>query len=122
MADVKNETAGKVLVLDQTPSAETKSVNKKRKPSGKAASPQEGFCVYLGPSIRGVITKGAVYRGTRQEVLASLERILGKFPGIAGLIVPSTTLPRDRIKVKTQGTLLYNRYQQLVRDTGKPKQ
>lgn len=122
MADVKNETAGKELVLDQAPSAETKSVSKKRKPSGKATGPQEGFCVYLGPSIRGVITKGAVYRGTRQEVLAGLERILGKFPGIAGLIVPSTTLPRDRIKVKTQGTLLYNRYQQLVRDTGKPKQ
>ncbi len=122
MADVKTEFSGKEPVLDQAPSSETKTVSKKRKPSGKAAAPQGDFCVYLGPSIRGVITKGAVYRGARPEVLAGLERILGSFPGVAGLIVPSATLPRDRVKVKTQGTLLYNRYQQLVKETSWPKQ
>lgn len=122
MADVKNEKEMAVDPVIQDPTSPSKTANKKKKPSGKAAALQEGFCVYLGPSIRGVITKGAVYRGTRQEVLAGLERILGKFPGVAGLIVPSTTLPRDRIKVKTQGTLLNNRYQQLVKETSGPKQ
>ena len=39
-----------------------------KKSDGKAA----GFCVYLGPSIRGVIQSGTVYRGVGPGTEAAL--------------------------------------------------
>ena len=74
-----------------------------------------GFCVYLGPSIMGVIQSGTIYSGTKNEVLTSIASAVEKYPLIASLIVSNDTLPEDRIKVKTPGNLLYVNYHKLVK-------
>lgn len=124
MADVKNESAAEKLVVEAAPEAvkpQPKPAAKRKKSPVKATpAKQEDFCVYLGPSVRGVITRGAVYPGTREEVLARLERAISLYPGIAGLVVPSTTFPTDRTRVKKEGTLLHNRYRQMALKIKKP--
>jgi hypothetical protein len=67
----------------------------------------EKFCVYLGPSVFGVIQNGTIYKGTRQEVLINLADALTKHPQIATLIVTDKTLATDRVKIKTPGNALY---------------
>lgn len=70
--------------------------------------------VYIGPSIRGVIQRGTIYPGTRQEVIAVLDSAIQKYPRIRNLIVSGDTLAADRISVKTPGTRLYTEYRRLV--------
>lgn len=89
-------------------SKEKKTTTKKS--DGKSA----GFCVYLGPSIRGVIQSGTVYRGNKSAVLKEIAPALERYPLIASLIVTGDTLPVDRIKVKTAGNLLNVNYKKLA--------
>lgn len=86
-----------------------------RKATRKAESTAKaGFCVYLGPTIIGVIQHGAILHGTKQEALSFVAPAVEKRPLIASLIVSSTTLAEDRIKVKTPGNLLYVNYHKLA--------
>lgn len=80
----------------------------------KATVKNDGFCVYIGPTITGVIQSGTIYRGNKQEVLASLALAIKKIPLIKTLVVSSETLPEDRIKVKTPGNLLYVNYHKMI--------
>lgn len=66
-----------------------KAKKKTAKKSGGA-----GFCVYLGPSIRGVIQTGTVYRGDKPEVLDLLAPAIEKYPLIASLVVGGNTTSR----------------------------
>ena len=78
-----------------------------------------GFCCYIGPTIPGVIQTATIYMGERAAVLERPEvrLALGSRPDaaalIADLIVDGATLPRDRIAVKTPGTDLYRKFQDL---------
>ena len=74
----------------------------------------DSFYVYLGPSIRGVIQKGSIYPGNRQEVVEALDSAIQKYPRICNLIVSGETLAADRISVKTPGTRLSTEYKKLV--------
>jgi len=74
----------------------------------------ESVYVYIGPSIKGVIQKGTIYPGSRQEVIAALDRAIQKYPRIRNLIVSGDTLAVDRISVKTPGTRLSTEYKKLV--------
>lgn len=92
----------------------------KRKSGGKQKvapkqnpSAEGGFCVYLGPTIVGVIQNGTVIHGSREEALASVSGAIKKYPLIATLIVAGDTLAEDRIKVKTPGNWLYVNYHKL---------
>ena len=80
------------------------------KPAGKAG----GFCVYLGPSIQGVIVTGTVFSGGKDATLAKISRILKDYPMVASLIVPGGALPESRMKAKTPGNLLYENYRRLA--------
>lgn len=85
---------------------------KKPKETGKPLKVQEkpvSYCVYIGPSIRGVIQSGTVYQGTRKQVEKKLVRAIERFPLISKLIVTDRTFVQDRKKVKEPGNLL-NRY------------
>lgn len=107
----KNETAGETVVTEKVAAdtaAKKKSTSKK--PDGEAA----GFCVYLGPSLRGVIQSGAVYKGSKASVLKEIAPALERYPLIASLVVTGDTLPADRIKVKTAGNLLNVNYKKLA--------
>ena len=83
----------------------------------KPAAPKKvaDTCVYLGPTMMGVIQRGTIYRGSRKEVLDSLAPVIEQHPLIASLVVSDETLPTDRIKVKTPGNLLYVNYHKLAK-------
>ncbi len=72
-------------------------------------------CVYIGPSLRGIITKGQVFRGDKQTALASLVPAARKYPGIANLIVSGEQLAGARFEVKREGSLLNKKYTMLAR-------
>lgn len=74
----------------------------------------DGFCVYLGPTITGVIQSGTVYRGEKAKVLTELEAVVKKYPLVKSLVVTDKTLSEDRIKVKTPGNILYVNYKKLM--------
>ncbi len=80
------------------------------KPDGKAA----GFCMYIGPSIRGVIQCGAMFRGTKAQFRERLAPAIEKHPLIGEMIVSDTMLPAARIKVRTPGNRLYALYNRLA--------
>lgn len=98
---------------EQAPVAVKKTAAKK-KAAKKADASGAGFCVYIGPSIRGVIQSGTVYRGERATVLVELTAAVEQRPLIASLVVDGATLPVDRIKVKTPGNLLFVNYKKLA--------
>lgn len=99
---------------EQTAEAAPKTAKKKPAAPKKPAD-SGGFCVYLGPTMMGVIQRGTIYRGGRQEVLDTLAPVIAQHPLIASLVVSDETLPTDRIKVKTPGNLLYVNYHKLVK-------
>ena len=74
----------------------------------------DSFFVYLGPSIRGVIQKGSIYPGNREEVYEALDSAIQKYPRIRNLLVGSETLVSDRVEIKKPGTRLYNEYRKLA--------
>lgn len=90
-------------------------VAKKRPAAPKKSAESGGFCVYLGPTLMGVIQRGTIYRGGRREVLDTLTPVIEQHPLIASLVVSDDTLPADRIKVKTPGNLLYVNYHKLAK-------
>ena len=79
----------------------------------EAAAKDSGFCMYLGPTITGVIQNGRIYRGTRESVLQALGDTIEKYPLIKTLIVSGETLVEDRVKVNTPCNLLYINYQKM---------
>ena len=81
-----------------------------KKPVEKSA----GFCVYIGPTIPGVIQAGHVYNGSREKALKEISDIVEKRPLVASLLVDGLTLAVDRIKVKTPGNLLFVNYKKLA--------
>jgi hypothetical protein len=78
-----------------------------------------GFCVYLGPTIAGVIQRGAMFKGSKEQAFEAAAMAIQKYPLVKSLIVSSQTLVEDRIKVANPGTLLYRQCQQLL--SGKSK-
>ena len=81
----------------------------------KPADKPDGFCVYIGPSIRGVIQSGTIYGKSLKETKEFLAPAIKKYPLIEKLISTDKTFAEDRIKVKTAGNLLNVNYKKLVR-------
>lgn len=81
-----------------------------KKPGKKPATKREGvlggYCVYLGPGIRGVIPHGKVLRGTRAQAAEQLARAVRAYPQIEGLLIPAAELVEARRKLATGGSLL----------------
>lgn len=97
-----------------SPEPEIKPAEQKDVAAKEPADNSGGICVYLGPSIHGVIQSGTVYGGTKSEVESQLAAAIQRYPLIAALIVTGETLAADRIKAKTPGTLLSNAYMKLA--------
>ena len=94
--------------VDVKATPKTEAVSKK-KPTGTG-----GFCVYIGPTIRGVIQSNTIYPGSKQDVEKRLEEAIEKYPLIAKLISNDKTFAEDRIKVNTAGNVLNVYYKKLV--------
>ena len=76
---------------------------------------ETSFFMYLGPTIQNVIQNAAIYKGTRKEVEAKLEKVIAKHPRIRFLLSPGERIVKDREDVNKPGTRLYAEYQRLVR-------
>jgi len=74
-----------------------------------------GFCVYIGPTVVGLIQNGTIYQGSKKEVVASpeLAPVMQKYPLAADLLVSGERLAASRQLLKQPDNLLHNKYQQL---------
>lgn len=81
---------------------------KKRKPAKGC-----GWCAYLGPGIRGIISQGQIYDRDAASVQAELRG--GVLPALANLIVSGDALPEAMQAVKTPGTALHRDYNALLK-------
>ncbi len=83
-----------------------------------AAAPevnQSGFCIYIGPNIKGLIQTGTIFRGSRENALRTAAAAIERYPLVKTLIVSGDALPAARLKVKTPDNALYANYHKLAR-------
>jgi len=97
-------------VVTETPAAE--EPKKKAAPEKK----EDGFFIYLGPNIRGVIQNASIYPGSREEVEAFLAGAIEKYPRIKNLLISGETVAEQRSQVTTPGNYLYETYRKVVAD------
>ena len=72
-----------------------------------------GFYIYIGPTIRGVIQNGAIYRGTRAEAMEKAASAIEKYKLVKTLIVSGDALPVARLRLKVPGNAFYVNYHKL---------
>lgn len=77
------------------------------------AAPGTEYCVYLGPTIIGVVQQGTVFPMPKDKAVSGIPRI-AEYPEIASLVFSGTELPEARISVRTPGTLANHNYNKLV--------
>ena len=70
----------------------------------------DGIFVYLGPSVRGVIQNGSIFRGTREQVIKNLHAAIEKYPKIERLIVEDVDLAAAKEKLRKSGNSVSNAY------------
>lgn len=80
----------------------------------KAGGNTSGFYIYIGPSLRGLIRNGDMFRGDRENALAKAEKAIAAQPLVKTLIVSGDSLHQARIKVKTPGNALYANYRKIA--------
>lgn len=79
--------------------------------SPETVTEHRGVWVYVGPSIRGIVTNGGIYHGTKSEVLSGLPDGWQKYPQIERLIVSDKSLAKAREQIRqSKGgiTVAYN--------------
>lgn len=79
----------------------------------KKTAQKEGVYVYIGPTIKGVIQQGSIYRGTRSGVLAKLSAVTEKYPKITRLIVADSEIMSAKQKIAAGGNPLSLAYRAL---------
>ena len=101
---------------------ETRPENEAENFSGKNAAQEDsekeanasGICCYIGPSLRGLIKNGDIFRGSRDDALKAAAAAVETDPMVKTLIVSGDALPVARRKVKTPGSALYRNYQRVA--------
>lgn len=71
------------------------------------------YCVYLGPSIRGAVQHGAIFKCSRDDACEQLAELIARWPRIRSLIVDGEHLSEARIQLKTPGNGLYEQARRL---------
>ncbi len=85
----------------------------------------KGVFVYIGPSIRGVITNGRVFKGTKTQILERLSGGIEKYPLIAKFIFRDKDVAAAREKLsdkKGSVHVAYNRLLDMINDAGTHKE
>ena len=81
-------------------------------------SDRNGIYCYIGPSLRGLIQHGTIWRGTRADALAAAQVAIDVQPLVKTLIVSGDALSAARCKVKTPGNALYENYRRVAGEKG----
>ena len=92
---------------------------KVKKASAKNSVAALQYCVYIGPSIRGVVRHGQILSGGISDAAAVLADAIERFPLIRRLIVTGDKLPEANQLVKTRGNALYDASTKLVKQISK---
>lgn len=94
------------------------AVRRAARRSAKRKNAQEPvrYCVYIGPSIRGAVQHGAIFKCSRDEACAQLSELIARWPRIRNLIVDGEQLSEARIQVQTPGNGLYAHARMLQRE------
>ena len=58
----------------------------------------EGLYVYLGPTIRGAVANGAIYKGIKSEILKNIPAV----PQIERLLVIDTAVAKSRAQLASE--------------------
>ena len=90
------------------------TVNEPELPDKNGEQNSSGIYCYIGPSIRGLIQHGTIYRGTRDKALDAAKAAIEAQPLVKTLIVSGDSLPTARLKIKTPGNALYQNYQRIA--------
>ena len=85
--------------------------NEKKSRAGTCPS---GFYIYIGPSIRGLLQTGTIFRGSKAHARRMAQKAIEKQPLVKTLIVSGDCLPEARLKVKTPGNALYANYRKIA--------
>lgn len=80
----------------------------------KAAAKPGGVFMYLGPTIRGMVQRGSIYRGPRENVVALLAPAISKYPEIEKLIFADKEVGAAALKIKSAGNYLNQLYGSIV--------
>ncbi len=83
------------------------------KTSKPNAADGNSIFVYVGPSIRGSIQNGTIYRGSRKSVIEFLHHAVEKFPMIERLIVADTDIAVAKDKIARGNNSLGIAYREL---------
>jgi len=90
--------------------------------SGTAAGTQKatpplkefsGYCVYIGPTIRGVIQHGNIFQFPKEEAKKRLNIAIDRYPEVFDLIAPGNQLAAKAAEVKNKKSWLYHVYNRL---------
>ena len=102
--------------LDSQPSELTPEKVLPQKNHAKAGGPPNasGFYIYIGPSIRGLLQSGTIFRGSKAQARRMAQKAIEKQPLVKTLIVSGDCLPEARLKVKTPGNALYANYRKIA--------
>ena len=101
--------------------ANKKMLLAENKPPQTSKGGGAGFCVYIGPTILGIIQNGPIYQGNKKQALNSRELapVVQQYPLAAALVVNGEQLAASRQMVKQPGNLLNLKYQQLQKQAAK---
>lgn len=100
-------------ILEETQEEPKAKAEKPTEPAKEEAA-KPSFFVYLGPSIRGYVQNGAIYKGSRADVEKKLALQIEKYPRIKRLLVSDLTIVEDRVNITKPGTRLYAEYKKFV--------
>ena len=85
---------------------------KGKKPAKKINKPaNDAWCMYIGPTIRGLIRQSQIFPKSAAEVRAEFGEKMT--PAAASLIVDGADLPGARQELRTPGTALHHFYNSL---------
>lgn len=78
------------------------------------AEATSGVYVYLGPTIQGVISYGAIFNGTLESVLQKNDVAIKKAPSVKKLIVKDTEVVKTKALLKAGGNAISHAYKTIL--------
>ncbi len=85
-----------------------------KKPKKTAAVDEKDFSVYLGPTIRGVITQGQIFDCPKEQAVEQMRDAVNARPLIESLIVRGSGLPEARKALQRSDSLLRKHFNKLA--------
>ena len=111
--------ARKTDVSEEISEVETADKSEPSEQDAQGTAAEARVWVYLGPSIRGVVTNGRILFGTKDEIVQSFGDKIKEYPQIERLIVADRNVAKAKNDLKEKRGI-YIPYDALIRKiTGK---